>query len=132
MGGIARNSIGNEATRTGEASLALVVLGLVVTSLFFSVGCRTARRHGARACAGDSDCSSAQVCRDAVCRKSCQGGLWVGQDVTVERSDGVRKGVVSDCDRTIWVRYESGVDEGVGIERVKPVRPKQGGERSKQ
>lgn len=76
-------------------------------------------------CSVDVDCEEGQVCREAMCRKPCFSGRWVGERVEVQAGKTVKQGDVTACDqRRFRVRYESGVEEQVEDTRlVKKVPP---------
>jgi len=73
-------------------------------------------------CATDPECASGFVCREAQCRKACAGGTWVGQQVQVDAYKEERPAVVASCDKGLWVKYESGIEEQVSASRIKAER----------
>jgi len=70
-------------------------------------------------CSVDVDCEEGKVCRDAMCRKPCFSGRWVGERVEVQAGKTVKQADVTGCDqRRFRVRYESGVEEQVEDTRL--------------
>ena len=76
-------------------------------------------------CSVDPDCAAGQVCREATCRKACPGGAWVGQQVQVEAYKEQRDAVIASCDKQIWVKYPSGIEEQISPSRLRVERKSQ-------
>lgn len=93
--------------RKTVALLALVIAG---------TGCGKMRGES---CSIDVDCDDGKVCREAMCRKPCFSGRWVGERVEVQSGKTTRQADVTACDqRRFRVRYESGVEEQVEDTRL--------------
>ena len=89
---------------------------LAVTLL---MGCRGGPGSEALSCSTDQDCVQGRACRDGRCARTCPGRTWIGQEVVVEGTTGPRPGIVVACDKKIWIRYASGIEEQIGPERLR-------------
>jgi len=130
----------NQGVMRSRRALLFCVAAIVAGAVAW--GCNTSHERQEPACSGDAECDPGTVCRIARCRKACAASHWVGEDVKVKTEQGERTAVVSGCDGVpfpapnasasadtpktparpprLWVRYESGIEEQVGVSRVKP------------
>ncbi len=84
-----------------------------------SIGCWGIPGAEKTSCSLDPDCGAGQVCREARCRKACPGGAWVGEQVQIEANKQQRDAVVASCDKLLWVRYASGIEEQISPSRLR-------------